>query len=71
MQVRRVVTGHSPEGKAIVASDQVVEPIRLDLLPGAEFHRLWGGDSAPTFPDDGAPMPHHDYDGTSHGGPRA
>jgi len=61
MQVRRVVTGHSPQGKAVVASDEVVEPIRLDLLPGAEFHRLWGGDSAPTFPDAGEPLPHHEY----------
>ena len=24
------------------------------LLPGSEFHRLWGGDEAPHFPDDGA-----------------
>lgn len=25
------------------------------MLPGAEFFRLWGGDVAPTFPDDGSP----------------
>ena len=32
MRVRRVVTGHSSDGKAIVASDEEVEPITLDLL---------------------------------------
>ena len=26
----------------------------LPLLPGAEFHRLWGADVPPHFPDDGA-----------------
>jgi mannose-6-phosphate isomerase-like protein (cupin superfamily) len=61
MQVRRVVTGHSPDGKAVVASDEVVAPITLDLLPGAEFHRLWGADTAPTFPDEGVQAPHHEY----------
>jgi len=59
MGIRRVVTGHSADGKAIVASDEVVEPIRLALLPGFEFFRLWGADSAPQFPDDGSmPAPH-------------
>jgi mannose-6-phosphate isomerase-like protein (cupin superfamily) len=55
MHVRRVVTGHSPEGKAIFASDELVAPITLDLVPGAEFFRLWGSDTAPKFPDAGAP----------------
>ncbi len=54
MKVRRVVTGHSPEGKAIVASDGEVEPIRLEKLQGNEFHRLWGSDRVPSFPDDGS-----------------
>ncbi len=57
MNVRRVVTGHSPDGKAIVASDSEVEPIRLETLPGNEFHRLWGADAVSRFPDDGAPPP--------------
>ncbi len=55
MKVRRVVTGHSPEGKAIFASDEVVEPIVLEKLQGNEFHRLWGGDAVSAFPDDGSP----------------
>jgi mannose-6-phosphate isomerase-like protein (cupin superfamily) len=57
MKVRRVVTGHTRDGKATVASDTQVDAITLDLLPGTEFHRLWGADGAPTFPDDGAPRP--------------
>ncbi len=61
MGVRRVVTGHSTEGKAIVASDEVVEPIRLALLPGFEFVRLWGADTAPQFPGDGSMPAHHAY----------
>jgi mannose-6-phosphate isomerase-like protein (cupin superfamily) len=54
MKVRRVVTGHSAEGKAIFASDEEVEPIVLEKLQGNEFHRLWGGDAVSVFPDDGA-----------------
>ena len=57
MKVRRVTTGHDAAGKAIVASDTVVDGTSLTVLPGAEFHRLWGADSPPSFPDDGSP-PH-------------
>ncbi|MDJ0787044.1 MAG: cupin domain-containing protein [Myxococcota bacterium] len=55
MKIRRVVTGHSPEGKAVFASDERVDPIVLEKLHGNEFHRLWGGDRVSVFPDDGAP----------------
>lgn len=61
MKVRRVVTGHNDEGKAIVAEDTLVEPITLDLLPGYEFHRLWGRDEKPVFPDDGKARPAVQY----------
>jgi mannose-6-phosphate isomerase-like protein (cupin superfamily) len=54
MKVRRVVTGHSPAGKAIFASDELVEPIVLEQLQGNEFHRLWGGDAVSVYPDDGS-----------------
>lgn len=53
MSIRRVVTGHDANGKAVFASDGEVEPIRLALLPGAEFYRLWGSDQPRRFPDDG------------------
>ncbi len=60
MGIRRVVTGHDTTGKAVFASDETVEPITLDLLPGTEFYRLWGGDEPSRFPDDGSePSSHH------------
>lgn len=55
MDVRRVVTGHDEEGRAVFVSDEVLPPITPGLMPGSEFHRLWGGDAPPHFPDDGAP----------------
>ena len=61
MNVRRVVTGHDPAGKAVFASDEQVEPVTTVLMPGAEFHRLWGADEAPTFPDDGSARPQANY----------
>ena len=61
MQVRRVVTGHDSDGKAIVASDENVDAITLALVPGAEFHRLWGANAAPSFPDAGAEGPSDPY----------
>ncbi len=53
MDVRRVVTGHDADGKAVFVSDEAVAPVVPELLPGNEFHRLWGGDGTPHFPDDG------------------
>jgi quercetin dioxygenase-like cupin family protein len=53
MKVRRVTTGHNERGKAVIASDAEVEGTTLSLLPGAEFHRLWGADVPPRFPDAG------------------
>ena len=61
MRVRRVVTGHDRNGKAVFASDQEVDPLALALMPGWEFHRLWGADQAPTFPDDGGPTAQPSY----------
>ena len=61
MMVRRVVTGHDADGKAIIASDEQVDGITVAMAPGAEFHRLWGGDSAPSFPDRGSQPAHHTY----------
>jgi mannose-6-phosphate isomerase-like protein (cupin superfamily) len=54
MDVRRVVTGHDASGKAVFAGDDRVAPVTLDLLPGTEFHQLWGGDETASFPDDGS-----------------
>jgi mannose-6-phosphate isomerase-like protein (cupin superfamily) len=53
VKVRRVATGHD-KSKAVFASDDEVDPVVLTLMPGAEFHILWGGDEPPDFPDAGA-----------------
>lgn len=54
MRVRRVATGHDGSSKSVFASDEQVDPVVLKLMPGTEFHLLWGGDEAPTFPDAGS-----------------
>jgi mannose-6-phosphate isomerase-like protein (cupin superfamily) len=61
MRVRRVVTGHDDAGKAVFASDELVDPVTVALIPGGEFHLLWGADRPPTFPGDGAPTPQPTY----------
>lgn len=52
MQMRRIVTGQTIAGAAIV-SDEPIAPITVGLMPGAEFHALWGGDAAPVLPATG------------------
>ncbi len=61
MDVRRVVTGHDDDGKAVFASDETVAPTTLALLPGSAFHQLWGADEPRRFPDDGSKPPHATY----------
>jgi mannose-6-phosphate isomerase-like protein (cupin superfamily) len=53
MDARRVATGHNGDGRAVFVSDELVPPVTLALLPGYEFHLLWGADSPVTFPDGG------------------
>src|SRR5829696_1355709 len=61
MRVRRVVTGHDADGRSVIASDSEVEGYRPSLAPGSEFHRLWGGDAPPSFPDHGAAPGYDQY----------
>jgi mannose-6-phosphate isomerase-like protein (cupin superfamily) len=56
MNVRRVVTGHDASGKSVLVSDEAVAP-----QAHTGFHRLWGGDDTPQFPDDGSMPDHHMY----------
>jgi mannose-6-phosphate isomerase-like protein (cupin superfamily) len=56
MDVRRVVTGHDASGKSVFVSDETVA-----AQPLTGFHRLWGGDETPQFPDDGSMPEHHTY----------
>ena len=53
MPVRRIVTGHTPEGKAIVVSDETVPPISMGD-GGSAATLLWGRDDLAQFPDDGS-----------------
>ena len=57
--MRRVVTGHNPDGKSVFASDTEVEAITT--LTGRKFFRLWGADKTSIFPDDGSPPPSQTY----------
>jgi mannose-6-phosphate isomerase-like protein (cupin superfamily) len=61
MKIRCVVTGRNPSGKSAIAKDATIEPVTLSLLPGFEFHRIWGGDAVPKLPSDGTPPPHSRY----------
>jgi len=61
MKVRRVVTGQVDGGKSVFVSDEVVDPVTLALMPGAEFHRLWGADETPKLPTDGTPTSQQQY----------
>jgi mannose-6-phosphate isomerase-like protein (cupin superfamily) len=61
MDVRRVVTGHDASGKSVFVSDEVVAPVEPMLMPGFLNHKLWGGDEAPHFPDDGSMPQWHAY----------
>jgi mannose-6-phosphate isomerase-like protein (cupin superfamily) len=54
-EVRRVVTGHSADGKAVFASDDRVAVSPLGSGSDGGIHQLWGGDQPPTFPGDGSP----------------
>lgn len=53
MNVRRVVTGQTGDGKSVFVSDEKVDPIRLPLMAGLEFRRVWGDDETTKLPTDG------------------
>ena len=50
MNVRRVVTGHDKDGKAIVIFDgDTPSVIKPEGRPGVEFHTIWRIESAPAM----------------------
>ena len=55
MGVRRIVTGHTKDGRSIVVSDEQVEGIAIGAL-GASATLLWGRTDVGHFPDDGSPQ---------------
>ena len=50
MRVRRVVTGHSADGTSVLVADDLVDPITVAMMPGTEFHRIWGSDEVVSLP---------------------
>ena len=53
MGTRRVVTGHTPDGTAVIVSDEEVTSYPIGSH-GSAVTSLWGRDDPPNFPDDGA-----------------
>ncbi|MEU5877650.1 hypothetical protein [Spirillospora sp. NPDC047279] len=51
MSVRRVVTGHDVAGKAVVVSDEAVEPFSPRFAPR---YTIWASDEVVELPDEGA-----------------
>jgi hypothetical protein len=67
MTIHCVVTGQNESGKSVIVRKTSVEPVTLALLPGYEFHRIWGSDSIPKLSSDGTPPPHPLYFPPKHG----
>lgn len=61
MKIRRVTTGHNAQGKAVFVNDSEVDADTVALMPGAEFHKLWGADQPQRLPDAGAEPPYASY----------
>ncbi len=61
MDIYCVVTGQNESGKSVIMRNKPIKPVSLALLPGYEFHRIWGSDSMPELPSDGTspPQPHY------------
>jgi mannose-6-phosphate isomerase-like protein (cupin superfamily) len=53
MANRRVVTGTDQNGKAVVTSNEEIEPVTVSLMPGLAFGLAWGADDTVTLPTDG------------------
>ena len=61
MNRRRVVTGHDQQGRSVFLVDEAVRPVTLTLLPGAEFHQIWGRNGPASVPDDTASLDGYGY----------
>src|SRR4029077_819994 len=51
MGVRRVVTGHDKDGRSIIVSDELAEPIEAGNR--GETYVFWSADELPSFPNNG------------------
>ncbi len=61
MAIRCVVTGQKEDGTSVFVDDRQVEPVTVSLLPGTEFHQLWGSNTPPTLPTAGQTPERHGY----------
>jgi hypothetical protein len=53
--IRRVVTGHDADGRAVVASDGVLPTVaEIAAIPGTVFHEVWSTSATPAPLDNGA-----------------
>ncbi len=53
--IRRVVTGHDRDGKAVIASDGAPPTVvELSAIPGTIFHEIWSTEGAPAPVGNGA-----------------
>ncbi|TNF56883.1 MAG: cupin domain-containing protein [Burkholderiales bacterium] len=53
--IHRVVTGHDPDGRAIVTSDVPLPTVvEIAAIPGTVFHEVWSTTGAPAPVDNGA-----------------
>jgi mannose-6-phosphate isomerase-like protein (cupin superfamily) len=48
-----VVTARNADGKSVFATDEMVAPVSVSLVPGMEFHQVWGAESTEDLPADG------------------
>ena len=53
MDIHCVVTGQNESGRSVIMRNSSIKPVSVALLPGYEFHRIWGSDFSPELPSDG------------------
>ena len=57
LPIRRVVTGHDKDGRAVIATDGALPTVvELAAIPGTIFHEVWSTAATPT-PIDNGPDP--------------
>lgn len=55
LPIHRVVTGHDPDGRAIVASEGPLPTVvEITAIPGTVFHEVWSTIGSPAPVDNGA-----------------
>src|SRR5437764_15282023 len=75
LQVRRIVTGHDSNGKAIVASDEQMTGAASPSRPGISRCEIWSADKMPVDNSEGAAaeaqrqgfVVRHNYGGSGQG----